>query len=91
MLESYNSHDDLSNRVCVPNKTENLNVHVFNLINQKFQQKTYYAINKVNTIEQSLGHPNLISLNSAPELSQITESITMSLDVILPILGNHQW
>ena len=39
MLESYNSHDDLSNRVCVPNKTENLNIHVFNLITGKNESK----------------------------------------------------
>ena len=39
LLESYNSHDDLSNRVCVPNKTENLNIHVFNLITGKNESK----------------------------------------------------
>ena len=29
---SCNTHDDLSNRVCVPNKTKHLNLHVFNMI-----------------------------------------------------------
>ena len=27
-----NTLNDLSNRVCVPNKTEDLNIHVFNMI-----------------------------------------------------------
>ena len=29
---SYNTLDDLSNNVCVPNETEDLNLHVFNMI-----------------------------------------------------------
>ena len=29
---SFNTHDDLSNRVCVPNKTEDLNLNVLNII-----------------------------------------------------------
>ena len=30
-----NTLNDLSNRVCVPNKTEILNIHVFNMITEK--------------------------------------------------------
>ena len=30
---------DLSNKVCVPNKTENLNIHVFNKITRKNESK----------------------------------------------------
>ena len=36
---SCNTLNDLSNKVCVPNKTEDLNIHVFNAtgkMNQKF-------------------------------------------------------
>ena len=29
---SCNTLNDLSNTVCVPNKTEDLNIHVFNMI-----------------------------------------------------------
>ena len=29
---SCNTHNDLSNKVCVPNKTEDLNVSMFNMI-----------------------------------------------------------
>ena len=32
---SYNTLNDLSNRVCVPDKTEVLNIHVFNMISGK--------------------------------------------------------
>ena len=32
---SCNTLNDLSNKVCVPNKTEDLNIHVFNTITRK--------------------------------------------------------
>ena len=31
--------NDLSNKVCVPNKTEDLNIHVFNIITEKNESK----------------------------------------------------
>ena len=37
---SYNTLNDLSNRVCVPNKTEDLNIHVFNMIIGISESKT---------------------------------------------------
>ena len=41
-----NTLNDLSNKVCVPNKTEDLNIHVFNLITGKNQstKKTLVTI-----------------------------------------------
>ena len=36
---SCNTLNDLSNEVCVPNKTEDLNIHVFNMITGKMNQK----------------------------------------------------
>ena len=39
-VESCNSPYDLSNRVCVPNKTEDLNLHVFNMITGINESKT---------------------------------------------------
>ena len=32
MCGSYNTLNDLTNEVCVPNKTEDLNLNLFNLI-----------------------------------------------------------
>ena len=34
-VRSCNTVNDLSNKVCVPNKTEDLNIHVFNIITGK--------------------------------------------------------
>ena len=31
-VRSYNTMSDLSNKVCVPNKTEDLNISVFNMV-----------------------------------------------------------
>ena len=36
---SCNAFNDLSSKVCVPNKTEDLNIHVFNLITKKNESK----------------------------------------------------
>ena len=36
---SCNTLNDLSNRVCVPNKTEGLNIHIFNMITEKNESK----------------------------------------------------
>ena len=37
---SCNTLNDLSNKVCVPNKTEDLNLSVFNMIKGKNESKT---------------------------------------------------
>ena len=37
---SYNTLNDLSNKVCVPNKTEDLNLSVFNMITGINESKT---------------------------------------------------
>ena len=46
-VRSCNTLHDLSNKACISNKTEDLNIHVFNIItekmNQKFSQKIYHA------------------------------------------------
>ena len=34
-----NTFNDLSHRVCVPNKTEYLNIHIFNMITEKNESK----------------------------------------------------
>ena len=39
-VESCNTLNDLSNKVCVPNKTEDLNLSVFNMITRKNKSKT---------------------------------------------------
>ena len=38
-IDSCSTLNDLSNRVCVPNKTEDLNIHVFSMITGKSESK----------------------------------------------------
>ena len=40
-VESCNTMNDLSNKVCIPNKTEDLNLRVFNMITRINELKTY--------------------------------------------------
>ena len=39
-VESCNTINDLSNRVCVPNKTEDLNLSMYNMITELNESKT---------------------------------------------------
>ena len=39
-VDSCNTPNDLSNKLCVPNKTEDLNLSVFNMITGKNESKT---------------------------------------------------
>ena len=62
-VRSCNSLNDLSNEVCIPNKTEDLNLRVFTWlheqINQKHKQSIYHGIVNVNlTVE------HVIQINS---------------------------
>ena len=40
IMKSFNTLNDLSNRVCVPNKTEDLDLSVFNIITGINESKT---------------------------------------------------
>ena len=48
---SYNSLNDPSNNACIPNKTEDLNIHVFNIITGKNQSKIWQEIYLANVIQ----------------------------------------
>ena len=37
---SFNAFNDLANRICVPNKTEDINLHVFNMTTGIDESKT---------------------------------------------------
>ena len=55
---SFNTLNDLSNKVCVPHKTEDLNTHVLTWLqkkmNKKFKQNTYHANVNVNLVEENI-------------------------------------
>ena len=68
---SCSTLNDLSNKVCIPNKTEDLNIHVFNMITNKKWIKIltwkYHANVNVNLMKG-----NVIQINSG---------ITINVDV----------
>ena len=45
---SYKTLTEISDRICVANKTENVNLNVFNLITRKMNQKHYQIIHRLN-------------------------------------------
>ena len=57
-VESCNILNDISNRVCVPNKTKDLNSHVFNIISRiresKNINKAYHVNAKINLMVENL-------------------------------------
>ena len=61
-VESFNTLNDLSNKVCVPNKTEDLNLNMFNMITGINELKTltkHYHVNvNVNLMEENVIHIN---------------------------------
>ena len=44
-VESCNTFDDLSNKVCVPNKTEDLNLSMLNMVIDYDELAKHYIIN----------------------------------------------
>ena len=82
---SCSTLNNLFNKVCVPNKTENLNTYVFYMItgkmNQKFQQKIYHANVTVNLMEENVLHIK----------SGITINIGMSIKSIIYVKKDYIW
>ena len=40
-VRSFNTFNDLSNKVCVPSKSEDINIYVFNMITEHFNKTPY--------------------------------------------------
>ena len=40
-VRSFNTFNDLSNKVCVPSKSEDINIYVFNMITEHFNKTLY--------------------------------------------------
>ena len=71
MCWKCNTLDDLSNKVCVQNKTKDLNLHVFNMIT---------AINELRTLKKHV-NVSLMVENVTSIKSEITISICVSLKI----------
>ena len=69
-LGSCNTLNDLSNKVCVLNKTEDLNIHVFNMITGKNESK----------IELKIYHVNVNVNLKEEDVFQIKSGITINVD-----------
>ena len=61
-IGSCDTLNDLSNRVCVPNKTEHLNTHAFNMITEKNKSNILTKIYLAN-INADLMKKKLIQIN----------------------------
>ena len=64
-----NIHNDLSNRVCVPNKTEDLNLSIFNIIT---------VINKSDILTK---HANVNASLMVQNVTRMISGILISVDV----------
>ena len=77
-VASYNTFDDLSNRVCVGNETEDLNLHVFNMIAGTNASRTLKIIYHAN-VNVSLMVENI---------TWIISGITISVGVTVKVQKN---
>ena len=60
---SCNNINDLSNKICIPNKTEDLNLRVFNMITEINESKTLASIYHAN-VNVNLMVENVIQIKS---------------------------
>ena len=76
-IGSCNTLNDLSNTVCVANKTEDLNIHVFNTITGKMNQNLYYINENVNV---HLMEKNVIQINGG-----MTTDVYVSVKTVMHV------
>ena len=84
MLQVVLQHDDLSNRLCVSNETEDLNLHVFNMIAGRNKSRTLskYILSKceckcdsVVICDEIIEYTKSYSRKSIPAKSASTKTI----------------
>ena len=69
---SCNTINDLSNKVCVPNKTEDLNLSIFNMIT---------GINESKTLTKHISCKRKCKFDEKKNASQMNGGITINVDV----------
>ena len=82
-IGSCDTLNDLSNRVCVPNKTENLNTHAFNMITEKNKSNILTKIYLAN-INADLMKKKLIQINGG-----ITINVYVNLKNVMKKIFFH--
>ena len=83
---SCNSVDDLSTKICVPSKTEGMNVKVFNMITNKNEAKATInvTVNANSTVQLAIQIKNGIIINANASV----KSIVRVKKIIVGILAN---
>ena len=94
-VESFNTLNDLSNKVCVPNKTEGLDIHIVNMItgrvNQKFRKKIYHVNVNVNLMEENLIRTKCgIMINTDASLKNIIYVKKIIFVILLHVLAKME-
>ena len=82
---SCNTFNDLSHKLCVPNKTENLNIHVFNIITGKNESK---ILTKDISCECKcrVDGKNVIQING-----EIMINVCVSVKAVILVKNNFIW
>ena len=85
---SCNTLNDLSNKVCVPNKTEDLNLkHVQHDCRNKWIKNTYHANVNINLMVESLIQiKSEITINFNASAKNIIHVKTIIFGIMLPVI-----
>ena len=90
---SCNNINDLSNKVCIPNKTEDLNLSMFSMVtgqnDSKILTKTYTNVN-VNLMEENvIQSKNGITINVNASVKTIIYMKKIMFDILLHVVQKN--
>ena len=91
---SCNNINDLSNKVCIPNKTEDLNLSMFSMVtgqnDSKILTKTYHTNVNVNLMEENvIQSKNGITINVNASVKTIIYMKKIMFDILLHIVQKN--
>ena len=89
-----NNINDLSNKVCIPNKTEDLNLSMFSMVtgqnDSKILTKTYHTNVNVNLMEENvIQSKNGITINVNASVKTIIYMKKIMFDILLHIVQKN--
>ena len=76
---SCNTLNNLSNKVCLPNKTEDLNIYVFDMITGKKWINNFKILNK--NVKQKIYHKNINVNLMVENITKVKSGIMPNVDV----------
>ena len=91
---SCNNINDLSNKVCIPNKTEDLNLSMFSMVagqnDSKILIKTYHTNVNVNLMEENvIQSKNGITINVNASVKTIIYMKKIMFDILLHVVQKN--